>query len=253
MQVVGQEKLRQQLINNLPITTLIVGEVGSGRKTVSEYICNKLNIPYFLLSNKVEDLRQIEILDTDYVYILSDFDTCSVNAKNSMLKILEEDPYPTRFILTCSNLNDVPTTIQSRCQIFFMEPYSKEDLSILCENPNIVDICDTPQEIKDIEPIFNDLTQFCDKVIDNVDKTILSNALKIGQYIQMKKDKEGYNLKLFLKVILNKYMSLYENTKENVYLQRALITSSNIDKLKLPSVVKQMVFDDWVFSIRGEI
>lgn len=57
----------------------------------------------------------VKPVDSDYkVYVLKNFDECTVQGQNKILKTLEEPPKNVMFILTCSNYNNVLTTILSR-------------------------------------------------------------------------------------------------------------------------------------------
>lgn len=69
----------------------------------------------------VEDISKIvsdcyvRPLDCNYkIYILNNFDDCTIQGQNKILKTLEEPPQNVIFILTCSNINNVLPTILSR-------------------------------------------------------------------------------------------------------------------------------------------
>ncbi len=55
-----------------------------------------------------------------------------------MLKLLEEPPKTTIFLMCTTELNKVPATIKSRCQIFNFNKISQEGildrLKYICEN-----------------------------------------------------------------------------------------------------------------------
>ncbi|MFC1496121.1 hypothetical protein ACFL52_01755 [Candidatus Margulisiibacteriota bacterium] len=80
-------------------------------------------------SIKIEQIRQLKELlrygpsEADYLFtILNDADTMTIEAANSFLKLLEEPPPKTVFILLCSKEEALPKTILSRCQkIIFPE------------------------------------------------------------------------------------------------------------------------------------
>lgn len=52
----------------------------------------------------------------------------SAGAANSLLKVLEEPPAHTRFILLSSCFTDVPVTIRSRCELMHVVPSPEEDV-----------------------------------------------------------------------------------------------------------------------------
>lgn len=66
------------------------------------------------IANIVSD-AYVRPIENEYkIYILKDFDNCTVQGQNKILKTLEEPPQNVIFILTCSNINNVLTTILSR-------------------------------------------------------------------------------------------------------------------------------------------
>ena len=52
------------------------------------------------------------------IFILHAVHRIGIEAANALLKILEEPPFHTIFLLTAENLHRIPNTILSRCQIF---------------------------------------------------------------------------------------------------------------------------------------
>ena len=64
----------------------------------------------------VEDSMVRPIESKHKIYILKNFDKCTIQAQNKILKTLEEPPHNVVFILTCTNLQQVLTTIQSRAK-----------------------------------------------------------------------------------------------------------------------------------------
>lgn len=62
------------------------------------------------------------------IYILKDFDNATVQAQNKLLKVFEEGPLTSIFILTCSNDGNVLTTILSRCKKIYEPSLSSKQL-----------------------------------------------------------------------------------------------------------------------------
>ena len=52
-----------------------------------------------------------------------------ISTANSMLKIMEEPPKDTHFILVSNDIESIPITLLSRMQIMHVRPYSKAQLS----------------------------------------------------------------------------------------------------------------------------
>ena len=122
---------------------LIVGNKGSGKKTMANYVVNKMQQrekiefgskcdSYILPDVKVATVR--EIIEHSYhqktpmVYIFPDIDNMSKEAQNSILKITEEPPNKAYFIMTVEDLNNILPTIKSRAFCVFMDKYKKEEI-----------------------------------------------------------------------------------------------------------------------------
>lgn len=80
----------------------------------------------------------IRPVESEYkVYILYDFDLCTVQAQNKMLKTLEEPPQNVIFILTCSTMMLVLQTILSRSKKIEIPPLDKSVVTKLLNDNNI--------------------------------------------------------------------------------------------------------------------
>lgn len=129
------------------------------------------------------------------VVIISDAEklcTQRAEAANSLLKILEEPPERTLFILISSNINLLIPTIQSRCQKIYFKDYSNSELKSYAKKhlnldslDEIIDLSmgsigqlintnsDTSKHVKEIVDIFYD------NDILNIEKLLLSfNKIK---------------------------------------------------------------------------
>ncbi len=93
----------------------------------------------------VEDISNIVVdsyirpMDSKYkIYILKNFDLCTVQGQNKLLKTLEEPPQNVVFILTCSNEDMVLMTIRSRAKVLHEHALSKKCLSDYLQTHGIV-------------------------------------------------------------------------------------------------------------------
>lgn len=123
--------LKNQLANNdLRNAYLFVGGAGTGKTTTARIFANEINkgqgTPVELdaaSNNSVDDVREIsqqartKSLDSEYrIYILDECHVFSSSAWQAMLKLLEEPPMKTIFILCTTNPEKIPKTILSRVQ-----------------------------------------------------------------------------------------------------------------------------------------
>ncbi len=163
----GNERAKEYLSssfarNSLPHALLIVGEKGIGKKTLAKIVskalvctgadspcslCNSCykadnnihpDIVWLGLSDNsvgVDDIRNLKrdaIIrpnDSDRkVYIIDHAESLTDQAQNAFLKILEEPPHFTFFILLCNNLSDLLPTIVSRTAHIILSPLCDEDV-----------------------------------------------------------------------------------------------------------------------------
>ena len=156
--VAGQEHitetLRRQLANGrLSHAYLFIGTRGTGKTTCAKILSRAVNCENLAEGEPcnscnscigIEDGSILEVLELDAasnnsvdnvralrdeaiyspasvkkrVYIVDEVHMLSLSAFNALLKILEEPPEHTLFILATTELHKVPATIQSRCQTF---------------------------------------------------------------------------------------------------------------------------------------
>jgi DNA polymerase-3 subunit gamma/tau len=62
------------------------------------------------------------------VYIIDEVHMLSKAAFNALLKIMEEPPEYLMFILATTEINKVPETIVSRCQVFNFRKLSNQEI-----------------------------------------------------------------------------------------------------------------------------
>jgi DNA polymerase III delta prime subunit len=132
----------------------IVGAPGSGKGYVAEYLAASVlnieqakltNYQYFLkitpkvTSISIENIRELSAFtklktageeEVRRVILIEDAHTMTLEAQNAVLKLLEEPPADTLFILTMKSLTSVLPTISSRLQVI---PISQLSESEVCQ------------------------------------------------------------------------------------------------------------------------
>ena len=146
-EVVEQSSIITILKNQLETNTvkhayLFCGGAGTGKTTCARIFANEINQgkgnPLELdaaSNNSVDDVRMImqqsktQSLDSEYrVYILDEVHALSNNAWQAMLKILEEPPKKSIFIMCTTNPEKIPKTILSRVQRFDFQRISQDGI-----------------------------------------------------------------------------------------------------------------------------
>lgn len=149
--------------HRLPHAILIDGDIGTGRHTLAEYlsraaVCSGDNIPcdnchncHLTLNNNHPDVVVIapekdkksisvnqirELKEAAYikphealskVFIIDQADTLNANSQNALLKVLEEPPEGTFFILIAESKASLLPTVISRCVSFSLNVPTLEE------------------------------------------------------------------------------------------------------------------------------
>ena len=274
--MIGQTKLLERISGQIerdrfPRFSIIVGEVGSGKKTLAKNIAQMMGQPAWIAPDiKVDTIRNI--IETCYkaevpiFYVIPDCDNLSNAAANALLKVVEEPPKEAYFILTCENEDNLLSTIRSRGITYMMEPYSYEDKcdyidQIYDMNKWADDDTDCALEIAtapgDLDFLWTaDLPEFLNYVnlvIDNIAEVQGSNAFKIGEKIALKDEEDKYSIRLFWKAFTVLCVVRMKNGNDPLKFARAIaITGEFSQQLNIKGTNKQMLFDNWIIAIREE-
>ena len=275
--MIGQEKLLQEINSliqqdNLPRFIIIVGPEGSGKKLLAQYICTESNFFWtYEPDNKIDTIRKV-IKDAYKVtvptcYVFTDVDDMSQGSRNALLKVTEEAPNKAYFIMTCTNIEMVLPTIISRAQVFYMQPYTSEQLINYAYdikdnfNANIVtELCETPGDVDLLFKIGEEeLYEYTEKVVDYITEASLANALKIASKLAFKPEQAGYDVKLFLRAFksvcgIRMKQALVDKDKETrVYYGKGVnVVSNTLNQLSITGINKSALFDMFILDIRRE-
>ena len=145
--VVEQQAIKDILTDQIKTGTfqhsyLFCGPAGCGKTTAARIFANDINggkgnpIEVDAASNNgVDNVREIidgarrKSLDSDYkVYIIDECHMLSTGAWNAMLKLLEEPPKTTVFIMCTTDPQKIPATILSRVQRYNFSKISLENI-----------------------------------------------------------------------------------------------------------------------------
>lgn len=145
------------------------------------------------------------------IYMLENIENATVEAMNSLLKILEE-PIPGIYaIFTCQNINRVLPTIQSRCQVIQLLPNSKsllkaqlkkadipeDDINILAELFETYDECESYIESDSFEKLKLEVYHFIEDLYFHRDNLLINVETHL-----MKDFKDKASIQLFLNMLV---------------------------------------------------
>ena len=271
--MIGQKVLLERIggqieRNKFPRFSILIGESGSGKKTMAKDIAQMLGAMPVLVSTKADDIR--EVIEVSYrvtdtvVYIIADCDNMSGAAANALLKVTEEPPRNAYFILTCESLDNLLSTIKSRGVTYMLEPYTYEEkcdyLEMQTANLSddetgfILEVASNMGEVSQLLSIdTNSFREYVDLVIDNIAEVSDSNAFKIGDKVALKDEDNKYSVKLFWKAFNSICVDRMFKTDDPLkYANAIAITGDYAQQLNIRGINKQMLFDNWLIAIREE-
>lgn len=320
--IVGQKNIISTLKNQIKNKTiansyLFYGPRGTGKTTTARVFakaincanslnnglnpcntckyCLDFNMNVFELdaasNNSVDDIRAIierikftPIFANWNIFIIDEVHMLSQSAFNSFLKTLEEPPRNTLFILITTEVNKIPSTIISRCQLYNFRlidndvvvselekvlidkkiRYDKESLSIIAEK--------SEGGLRDALSILDSVISYSDGEINrNIVKTVL-NVLDddtyfniLGHMLGGLKSKVimdydevihlGFSEYSFIEGLLSFFLNLYLSKnnesarlicKSSQLINKFVESSKNIENYKIEKIIK-LVNDSSLF------
>lgn len=264
MQLVGQEKIKEWIsqltLENCPHFIILKGGRRSGRTLITQMIAEKLNCIKCEFDKSAEQVRQV--ISTIYnikepcIYWCEDLDKMRPEASNSLLKVTEETPKYAYVVLHC--VGTPLATLNSRAQVFELEPYSFENYKEYCELNNI----EIPENAEVLMSSCNSLADFeyyvktgkfkqahelaC-KVLDYIGEVSKVNAFKILNSLAFKDTDEGIEPVFFLTILLNEYIK-----REGVVEFGGVIvknTHTALSFLRNDTFSKQAIMYKWILDI----
>ena len=277
--MIGQSNLLQSIDrmienNSFPRFSIIVGQEGSGKNLVVDYIGQKLHIQRVYMGTMVNNVR--DMIDMAYttsapiLFVLPDADAMSPQAKNALLKVAEEPPNNAYIILTLTDLANTLPTIKSRGIVLCMQPYERKEIEEytqqafpeVAENDEqmvyVADVCTTPGEVKSlIETGLLKFQNYVQMVADNIAEVSGANAFKIASKVQLKEisDNTKFPLKLFWRAFMMECVDRMNHNEGQTYEPSAYaegikITARYIQELRVLGINRQNLFDMWVLDLR---
>jgi DNA polymerase III delta prime subunit len=149
---------------------LFYGQAGTGKTTLAKIIANNIDADVMYIN--ASDENNIETVRTKIKNFAS-----TVGFRRWKICILDEADYMTRFILTCNYVEKIIDPIQSRCQVFAIEPPSKAEVA-----KRIVSILtDSNVEFdkKDLVTVVNSGYPDIRRILNSCQRQVINGTLKI--------------------------------------------------------------------------
>ena len=257
--MIGQRCVQQQIKSAIESKSLaqfiiLVGEKGSGRKTLAKEIAKMTDAEYAVVDKGVDAIR--EIID-DILYVL-DGDSMSSSAKSSLLKVTEEPPKHVRFVLIFTHSSQTLNTLTSRACVYRMYSYTHADITQFAgiEDWRYPNFCTNKYEVDLLQSYgIEEFHNFVKLVVDNIDIVESANALKIEEKLAFKDTDKGYDMKIFLQAFrtecMDRVQDIVGRTDKMKYFDWVKITTKKLSLLRVSSINKQSLCDMWIFDIRA--
>ena len=147
--VVGHDEIKARFTDTLPLNVLLFGPEGIGKRRLSHYIaeCHAKSFDILTIEPTVEDKRMKPVsigqvreagkfiakkpFGSKFKIVTIDCSQMSDEAAQALLRMLEEPPSRTRFILSTSGM--LPLTILSRCARVQVSPLSEAEVYAVLE------------------------------------------------------------------------------------------------------------------------
>lgn len=277
--MIGQQKLVAQIVDlvekdKFPRFSIVVGERGMEHEDVGRVVAERLECPYILLQDvKVDTIRNMITeaykLHETMVYIIPHADDMSINAKNAMLKVVEDAPNKAYFVMCLEDLSNTLATIQSRGIVFRMYHPGTDTIKEYAEElyvnksdirPDVIDkiasICSTAGDViyftrHDI----NNFYAYAEYVADNICKVSGAEVFKFSDKLALKDEEDKYDVRLFLKTLQQIYMSrcispVKWGCAENCSCEMSRCIGRYMQDLRIKGVNRAMLLDSLWLEMR---
>ena len=256
--VLGQEKICSQIdsatLDSFPRSLMLVGAKGSGKHLIVDYIATKFNLTVRDITTTL-DLETIEELYNrvePYLYIINANDI-SVKEENTILKFLEEPLKNSYIVLLAETEVGLLNTILNRCQIWYLQNYTKAQLAsfLTTDNTYVLDIATTPGQVIALSNIpFNDMLLLADKIIDKINQASVANTLTLSNKINFKTDTNKYDVKLFTDILMHRFVERYKTSVDNRYSAAYMLTTELKKKLVVKNLDYKALFEKYLVELR---
>lgn len=245
--IVGQEKICNRIdsctMDNFPRTLLLLGEYGSGKHLIVNYIADKFSLEVEDISDNLtlETIDNITQRVSPKIYVI-DSKKLTIKNENVILKFLEE-PLKNSFItVLCEHKSNIIPTVWNRCQIWELSVYTQDFLNTFYQDRNeyLLRVANTPGKVIEYQHFpLKDMFDLGYKIFSNIKNANFANILTISRFIAFKNEKDKFDFNLFLDILLEVCKEMYWNNEitSDIYCLTNKLNNNkyifNIDKKSL--------------------
>lgn len=243
--MIGQQELIKKIdsytLKTLPHSILLIGDRGSEKDEICEYISNRFNLSLFDITELINEEYLNMIYDTPTLGLyMIDGTKITEKEQNVLLKFYEEPNSYMYVVIKCESKNGLLETIQTRSYDFVMDPYTREQLVPLCK-PEIRDleleVGSTPGMINELNHIdLIALKTLCDNIVDKMKIASYQNTLTIADKLNYSDEYDKYPVWAFIRVLeyvmLKKKSELYWVLRKfNFYYDQMVYKKSFVENV----------------------
>ena len=261
MKLVGQEKLKaifnQFNAKTLPRTILLLGPSGCGKHTFARYLAEQFSLTTQFIDESIDTdkLNEISFKPVYTLYII-DLGLFDEKKQNQFLKFIEEPGQYAYVILLANSTLGILPTILNRCQKFYLDTYTKDQLKEFdwmnpVEYDFLYEVCPTPGQImsvdmKSVKPLFD----LCEVIIKSLATNTYANTLKIATKINYAEEYDKFEFYLFFNMLSYVAAKTYKETDNETAFKIYLITNSAIQEL---AVNKKLQKENYMYTFLTEL
>lgn len=265
--IIGQANLLKKLdsynINTLPKALLLIGEEGCGKKVMSKYLADRLNLKLVNIKEKLDPDKIIEyqycINRTMFVIDLRDFLTKEGKNQNNFLKFIEEPGKNAYIVLLANSEVGILPTILNRCTKLYFESYTIEELKksqwlTPKDNDLLYKVCRTPGQLQAVsEEELNKAKELCELVLNTVSQKTYAETLGLLKYINDKKHEDRVSLLVFLNTLIYLSYEKYVNTQDNIALIIYKHTTQALQNYIMAALLEEHLIINLLLNIWEEV
>lgn len=279
--MIGQDKLIEQIDRRLeertfPRFSIVLGERGMAHEDVARYVANYMSATYVeLLDVKVDTLRHMisEAYKTHglTVYCIPHADDMSINAKNALLKVVEEVPNKAYFIMCLESLSNTLETIVGRAEVIRMHKCRPEEIAEFARGLYVNPLDVNEEDVELISHICHSEGDVCymmkqgarnfykyaEYVVENVTKVSGAEVFKFSDKLALKDEEDKYDCLLFLRAmqsVLMRHITCEIKTAGacGIYwdCELSMCISRYMQDLKIKGINKTMLMDNLYLEMR---
>lgn len=254
----GQEKICNKIdrlnLDSFPRSLMLVGARGAGKHLLVDYISKKFNLAVIDITTTLdqESIEELYNRVEPYLYIIR-ANELTVKEENTILKFIEEPLKNSYIILLAETDIGILPTILNRCQIWYLQNYTKAFLkTFVTTNDYVLDIATTPGQVIELcNTSFDEMLQLADKIISKINVASIANTLTLSNKISFKNEPDKYDLHLFVNVLLQRFVECCRSSCDTRYTAAYMLTSELNKKINVKNLDCKALFEQYLINLRG--